>query len=155
MWNLKKKKSYKVTYLQNKNWATDIESKFTVIRRGEEGINWEIGTEHIHTTIHKRWASQVARMVKNLPANTRDIRDRGSIPGSGRSPGGGNGNPCQYSCLENPMNGSDIACTQSIYKRWIISCMAQETLFRALQRPVQEWSLEKSGYMCECVRNEV
>ena len=43
-------------------------------------------------------------MVKNLPANARDIRDAGSIPGSGRSPGERNGNPLQYSCLENPMD---------------------------------------------------
>ena len=43
-------------------------------------------------------------MVKNLPANAGDIRDLGLIPGSGRSPGGGNGNPLQYSCLENPMD---------------------------------------------------
>ena len=40
-------------------------------------------------------------MVKNPPANAGDIRDAGSIPGSGRSPGEGNGNPLQYSCLEN------------------------------------------------------
>ena len=40
-------------------------------------------------------------MVKNLPANAGDIRDAGSIPGSGRSPGGGHGNPLQYSSLEN------------------------------------------------------
>ena len=40
-------------------------------------------------------------MVKNLPANAEDV---GSIPGSGRSHGGGNGNPPQYSCLENPMD---------------------------------------------------
>ena len=49
-------------------------------------------------------ASQVALVVKNPPANTGDIRDWGSIPGSGRSPGGGPGNPLQYSCLENPMD---------------------------------------------------
>ena len=42
-------------------------------------------------------------MVKNLPANAVDIRDVGLIPGLGRSPGGGLGNPLQYSCLENPM----------------------------------------------------
>ena len=41
-------------------------------------------------------------MVKNMPANVRDIRDVGLIPGSGRSPGGGHGNPLPYSCLENP-----------------------------------------------------
>ena len=43
-------------------------------------------------------------MVKNQPANTGDTRDTGSIPGLGRSPGEGNGNPLQYSCRENPMD---------------------------------------------------
>ena len=43
-------------------------------------------------------------MVKNPPTNVGDIRDRGSIPGSGRSTGGGHGNPFQYSYLENPMD---------------------------------------------------
>ena len=47
-------------------------------------------------------ASQVALVVKNLPASAGDARVVGSVPGSGRSPGGGNGNPLQYSCLENP-----------------------------------------------------
>ena len=41
-------------------------------------------------------------MVKNPPANVGDSRDVGSIPGLGRFPGGGHGNPLQYSCLENP-----------------------------------------------------
>ena len=40
----------------------------------------------------------------NLPVNAGDVRDTGSIPGSVRSPGGGHGNPLQYSCLENPMD---------------------------------------------------
>ena len=43
-------------------------------------------------------------MVKNLPANAGDIRDTGSITQSGRSPGGGHGNPLQYSCLDSPMD---------------------------------------------------
>ena len=43
-------------------------------------------------------------VVKNLPANVGDIRDVGSIPGSGRSPGGGHGNALQFSCPENPMD---------------------------------------------------
>ena len=47
-------------------------------------------------------ASQVLLVVKNPPADTRDTRDMGLIPGSGRSPGEGHGNPLQYSCLENP-----------------------------------------------------
>ena len=44
-------------------------------------------------------------MVKNLPANAGDIKDAGSIPGLGRSSGGGHGNPLQYSCWKNPMDG--------------------------------------------------
>ena len=47
-------------------------------------------------------ASQV--VVKNPPANARDIRDGDLIPGLGSSPGRGHGNPLQYSCLENPMD---------------------------------------------------
>ena len=43
-------------------------------------------------------------MVKSPPAKTGDIREAGSIPGSGRSPGGGHGNPLQCSCLEHPMD---------------------------------------------------
>ena len=47
-------------------------------------------------------------MVKNPPANAGDVRDKDLIPGSGRSPGGGHGNPLQFSCLENPMKrGAD------------------------------------------------
>ena len=49
-------------------------------------------------------ASQAAQLVKNLPASAEDARDSGSIPGSGRSSGGGNGNPFQYFCLENSMD---------------------------------------------------
>ena len=53
-------------------------------------------------------------MVKNLPANTGDM---GLIPGLGRSPGGGNGNPLQYSCLGNPMDrGSCWAAVHGITK---------------------------------------
>ena len=50
------------------------------------------------------WASQGVLVVKNPPANAGDLIDLGLIPGSGRSPRGGHGNPLQYSCLENPMD---------------------------------------------------
>ena len=46
----------------------------------------------------------MALVVKNPPANAGDVRDTSSIPGLGRSPGGGHGHPLQYSCLENPMD---------------------------------------------------
>ena len=49
-------------------------------------------------------ASQVALVIKNPPANAGDVRNKGSVPGPGRSPGGQHGNPLQYSCLENPMD---------------------------------------------------
>ena len=62
-----------------------------------------IGREFREEWIHV-WASQVEPVVKNPPANAEDETDVGSIPGSDRSPGGGHGNPPQYSCLENPMD---------------------------------------------------
>ena len=63
-------------------------------------------------------------MVKYLPANGGDIRDAGSIPGSGRSPGGGHGNPLHYSCLENPMDrGAWQAAVHRVAKSW--TCLKQ------------------------------
>ena len=52
-------------------------------------------------------------VVKNLPTNAGDIRDAGLIPGLGRSPGGGNGNLLQYSCLGNPMDRGTWQATVS------------------------------------------
>ena len=58
-------------------------------------------------------------VVKNPPANAGDARDVGSIPGSGRSPGVGNGNPLQYSCLENSMDrGAWQATVHVVAKNW-------------------------------------
>ena len=56
------------------------------------------------TIVNDTVLSQVALVVKNLPANAEDIRDAGSIPRSGRYPGRGHGNLLQNSCLENPMD---------------------------------------------------
>jgi len=65
-----------------------------LIRNSREGIPWWSSSYG---------ASQVAPVVKNPPSNAGDVRDMGSIPGSGRSPGAGHGNPLQYSCPEKPM----------------------------------------------------
>ena len=70
-----------------------------------------LGKSAIHTLIdeknyapwHRYGASQVALVVKNLPANAGDVREAGSIPGLGRFPGEGNGDLLQYCCLENSM----------------------------------------------------
>ena len=64
----------------------------------------------------------MALVVKNLPANANagDVRDTGSIPGSGRSPGEGNGNTFQYSCLENPTDREAWwAIVYRVTKSWI------------------------------------
>ena len=56
---------------------------------------------------------------KNLPTNAGDTGDAGSIPGSGRSPGGGNGDPLQYACLKNPMDrGAWRATVHRVTKSW-------------------------------------
>ena len=72
--------------------------------------NWEIlyHLSHqgslLYSYLSKPWASQVALVVKNLPASAGDIRGAGSIPGWERCPGEGHGNSLQYSCLKNPKN---------------------------------------------------
>ena len=60
--------------------------------------------ERNNSSLHIYGTSQVAPVAKNPPANAGDIREAGLIPGLGRSPGGGHGNPLWYACLENPMD---------------------------------------------------
>ena len=67
----------------------------------------------------------VALVVKNLPASAGDVREAGSVPGWGRSPGGGNGNPLLYSCLENPMDR----------KAWWAAVHTVTTSWTQLKRP--------------------
>ena len=59
---------------------------------------------YLCSNIYMHQVSQVVLVVENLPASAEDVRDVGSIPGLERSPGGGHGNPLQYSHLENPMD---------------------------------------------------
>ena len=65
-------------------------------------------------TPKKFWGFPGSTSGKNPPACARDMRDTGLIPGSGRSSGEGNGNPLQYSCLENPMDRGAWRATQSM-----------------------------------------
>ena len=62
------------------------------------------GRNYFWKLVWSRRASQVMLVVKSPPSNAGDIRDKGSIPGSGNAPRGGHGNPLQYSWLENPMD---------------------------------------------------
>ena len=88
----------------------------------------------------KAQASQVALVVKNLPATAGDIRDVGSVPGLGRSPGEGHVNPLQYSCLENPMDRRAWwAIVHRVAKSWTrlkqLSMHAEEPTFATLFAP--------------------
>ena len=69
-------------------------------------------------------AFQEVLVVKNLPANAGEVRIMGSIPGSGRSPGGRHGNPLQYSCLENYMDKR----AWSVSKRVSLGCKESDTV---------------------------
>ena len=111
-------------------------------------------------------ASPVAQLVKNPAANAGDTRDMGSISGSGRSPGEGNGDLCQYSCLENPTDGG--VCRATVYgvaKSWTQLSMHTHKLFGAPQNLnlLLQWCLiynsskpkqSQSWYACvrACVR---
>ena len=69
------------------------------------------------TDLYFQWGFQVVLVVKNLPANAGDSREVRSIPGLGRSPGEGNGNLLQSSCLENPMDrGAQSATVNGVAK---------------------------------------
>ena len=72
-------------------------------------MHWKVESQVKSKTICLSYASQVVLVVMNLPANAGDRRDMGSVPGSGRSPGGGRSKLLQYSCLENPHGQRSLA----------------------------------------------
>ena len=79
-------------------------------------------------------------MVKNLPVNAGDL---GSIPGSGGYPGGGNGNPLQYSCLENSIDrGAWLATVHGVTKSWTQLSTSTDGVQRTESR-VQDWVKKK------------
>ena len=72
-----------------------------------------------HMPLQEVWVFPVALVIKNLPVIAEDVRDISSIPGSGRSPGGGHGNPLLYSCLENPVDrGVGRTTVHGVTKSW-------------------------------------
>ena len=94
-------------------------------------------------------AFQMVRVVKNPPAKAGDMRDTGSIPGSGRSPGGGHGNPLQYSCLENPMDRRAWWLVYGVTNSWThlkwlsIHACKEDDWARRRQRPGRFLPLER------------
>ena len=94
------------------DWRHGIISLVLIIRMSRTKVWFELNPVVL-------WASQVALVVKNLPADTGTIRDMGSIPGSGRSPWGGHDNPLQYSCMAIPMDrGAWWAMVCRVLKSW-------------------------------------
>ena len=75
----------------------EIQSIFEV-----KGIFFFFGTENLGVILTKGFPG--SSVVKNTPASAEDVGDMGPVPPLGRSPGGGNGSPIQYSCLEKPMD---------------------------------------------------
>ena len=87
-------------------WDKEKRSLFNVLQEMSHGDLASVQLETVSFgEITPSWGFQVALVVKNPPANAGDLRDPGAIPGLGRSPGGEQGNPLQYSCLENPTDG--------------------------------------------------
>ena len=92
------------------------------------GVSWQskaLSRVFSNTTVQKHQffsaASRVVLVVKDPPANAGDIRDAVSIPGLGRSPGEGNDNPLQYSCLGNPMDRETWqAVIHRVTNSWIL-----------------------------------
>ena len=97
------------------------------------------------------WASQEMLVVKNLSANAGDIRDSSSIPGSGRSPGGGHGNMLQYSCLENSMDrGAWWATVHGCHKEsdvteWLTLSQTLKFLLRLIRSFSCRWEPEEGA----------
>ena len=88
------------------------------LNKVREGLTFS-ASHFLRPSVNTFGASQVALVVKNPPANTGDIRDAGSIPELGRSPGEGSGNSLQYFCLENPMDrGAWQATAHRVTKSW-------------------------------------
>ena len=104
----------------------------------------------------------MAQVVKNLPANAGDARDKDSIPGSGKAPGEGNGNPRQYFCLGNPMDRVawwattilGVAKSQtglSMHAYWTVACQTPLPMFiecvstSAMSNSLQPYGCSPSG----------
>ena len=110
IWNPKKKKKTS-SQIHRTGWSLPDTGDGGVGKMGEgvKKYEWSVVSH----------GDLIALLVKNPAANAEDLRDVGSIPESGRLPGGGYGNPLQYSCLENPMDlGAWHTTVHEVAKSW-------------------------------------
>ena len=98
--------------------------------------------KNIFTCLQTRIICIMVLLVKNSPASAGDLRDAGSIPGSGRSPAGWHGNPLQYSCLENPMDrGAWRATVHGVTKNRIqLKRLSTRPFYTTLYKVVKQLS---------------
>ena len=97
-------------------------------------------------------SDQVVLVIKNLFVNAGDIRDPDSIPGSGRTPGGGHGNPLQYSCLKNPVDRGDCqVASRSVTQSW--TRLKQLRMHACSNHKL--WTVEWSEFRTELLRSNV
>ena len=122
---------------------------------GEQWWQPELGCWHQKKKEWDRFkiCSEIPKWRKNLPDNEGDVRDTGSISRSGRSPGGGHGNPLQYSYLENPRDREVWRATvHRVAKSWTqLKRFIQETLQRK-NKPCWQLTCGKRnhrGWLCE------
>ena len=87
-------------------------------------------------------------VVKNLPANAEAVGDEGSIPGLGRSPGGGHGNPLQYSCLENPHGQRSLAGYSPRGRKELETAEATEHAHTHARGGYEHWLRVKQLWVC-------
>ena len=93
-------------------------------------------------------------VVKNLPTNAGDIRDAGLIPGLGRSPGGGHGDPLQYSCLENPHGQRSLVCySLEGHKEANTTEVTEPMMQKPRSMGLPRWYSGKES-TCQCRRNK-
>ena len=90
----------------SRQWKDNLKHSSEITRACDQHRSYEqgprVGEENMVPSTYGGFPEDA--LVKNLPANAEDTKDRSSIPVAGRSPGGGNGNPLQYSCLGNPID---------------------------------------------------
>ena len=101
-------------------------------------------------------------MGKESACNAGDTEDAGLIPGSGRSPGGGHGNPLQYSCLENPMDRGawraavhGVTKSQTQLKRLGIRALTAQGALLRHHGDLNRKAVQKGGNACICAANSV